>query len=276
MSFFPELTAATYADESDDQKCFVLSCVSIPISQIREPASEWDRTTLTNDWQYYFEEVKKWRLALRDNFGIPIKKELKGSKLATGRNSYQGGRAPIYGSRAIEVYKSALQTLDFLPDKSIFSVSAVASYNMYGHRKLQAALYAMFQRLQRQMAPSKCKIMIFFDEGHAEYRTLFRKACVHMPTGSARGAWQDGSRSKSIPLSCTIEDANFKDSKSSWFIQIADLIAYATLVKLRGERGDLSEKEIRLGSASLHDSIPRRVLNVKVVTNGNDAIVRLK
>jgi len=275
MPIAPVSHAVTYADESDDKKCFVLSCVSIPTAQVQPAQSEWDAPSLSNEWKEYFLAAKAWRASLRDEFRIPVSKELKGSKLATGRNSYDFGRKALYGERAIEAYRFALKSLEFLPGSSVFSVAANAGYTIYGHRKLQASLYAMFQRLERMMT-HKCKTIIFFDEGHAEYRALFRRACVFMPTGSSRGSWADGSYSKNKPLSCAIEDANFKDSKTSWFVQIADLVAYATLTKLRKERGDLSEKEIRLGSGDLHDYIPRDVLNRRVVTNGTDGIVRLR
>jgi hypothetical protein len=276
MTYSPVAHAVTYADESDDKQRFVLACVSVPVGVVEPATTAGGRPNISSQWQSYFGEAKAWRHALRDQFGIPVAKELKGSKLATGRNSYDMGKGPIYGRRAIEAYHFALSSLEFLPNSSVFSVYTASGYNIYGNRKLEASLYAMFQRLQRQMSEYRTKIFVFFDEGHHEYRTLFRRACVHLPTGSAQGAWAGGQKSKSIPMTCTIEDANFKDSRSSWFIQIADLVAYATLVKARGEMGSLSEKEIRLGSAALHDSIPRRILNTNVVRSGDDGIVRLR
>ncbi|WP_176954682.1 DUF3800 domain-containing protein [Albimonas donghaensis] len=265
-----------YADESDDKQRFVLAFVSIPTASISLPSSEWDAEGLNDDWSAYFEKARTWRKALKEAHGIPLSKELKGSKLATGRNRYDRGRGALYGNRAWKAYRDALQGLSFLPDHSIFSVYATRDANLYGRRKLEASLYAAFQRIERQNKADRRRSMLFFDEGHGEYRTLYRKACVHLPTGSRLGAWSSGSLSKNIPMVSTIEDANFKDSKKSHFIQIADLIAYATLLKARHEGDALSERESRNELYKLHDAIPRNVLNARVVTSGTDGIVRLK
>lgn len=261
--------ATVYADESDDKKRFVIACIAVPTLSLDDDYS------LCDDWRRYYDSSKKWRKLLKSNFNIPVSKELKGSKLATGRNRYDGGIKPIYGNRAFDAYKFALNNLDFLPDTTVFSVSASSSYSLYGYKKLEASLYAVFQRLQTQASKSESLYQLFFDEGHNEYRRLYRKACVHLPTGSRHGSWETGSRSKNMPLKQTIKDANFKDSKYSHFVQIADLIAYATLLKSRSERGELSEKESRLGFGNIHDEIPRNVLNTYVSSGGTDGIKRL-
>lgn len=266
--------SSIYADESDDQQRFVLAFVRVPTASITLPASEWDAEALNNDWVGSFEKVRAWRKMLQEKHNIPVTKELKGSKLATGRNRYDGGKAPLYVIRAWNAYWDALQGLSFLPDRSIFSVYATRGTALYGNRKLDAALYAAFQRIERQNKADRDRCIIFFDEGHGEYRTLYRKACVHLPTGSRLGGWSSGP-SKNIPMISTIEDANFKDSRTSHFIQIADMVAYATLLKARFECNALSEMQSRNKLHLMHDAIPRTVLNTRVVTGGDDGIVRL-
>lgn len=252
-----------------------MAFVSVPTASISLPASEWDAESLDNDWQGYFEGARSWRRMLKEKYNIPISKELKGSKLATGRNRYDGGKRPLFGARAWNAYWDALQALSFLPDRSVFSVYATRNANLYGRRKLDAALYAAFQRIERQNQAARQRSIIFFDEGHGEYRSLFRKACVHLPTGSRLGRWDTGQHSRNIPMITTIEDANFKDSKTSHFIQIADMVAYATLLKARHEGSGLSEREHRNQLHRMHDAIPRNVLNTRVKTGGSDGIVRL-
>jgi len=263
-----------YADESDDQRTFVMAVVCIPT--ITHLPTNYAATRLRMDWDDFLAGAKEWRGKLKAQFNVPRSKELKGSKIATGRNRYDGDKHPIYGYRATQLYRFALQSLDFLPDQSVFSVSAPRGYKLYGHTRLEAAMYATLQRMQSQMRAESRTAMLFFDEGHAEYRDMYRRACVHLPTGSSMGAWSSGAKSKNIPLSNVIKDANFKDSKKSYFVQIADLVAYATLVKARKEAGTLSDKEVRLDIGDIHDFIPRRILNDKVDSNTSDGIKRLK
>jgi hypothetical protein len=258
-----------YTDESDDKKTCVISTVAIPTLGATAGG-------VPVEWDGFFESAKAWRAGLRDKYGIPVLKELKGSKLATGRNSYQPRKGRLLAQRGVEAYAFALKTLDFLPSESVFSVTCERDYKLYGYTRLEAALYAAFQRMQRKCQADKRAALIFFDEGHGEYRKLFRRAKRHLPTGSMQGAWADGSSSKSMPLTNVLKDANFKDSKQSLFVQIADLVAYATLQKIRGELGRLSEREAALHVHMLHDVIPRRVLNARVDGKSTDGIKRLR
>jgi hypothetical protein len=72
-----------YADESDDKFIYVIACLAVPTLVKR-------RTLLTLEiaWDQYLDAAKQWRKDLRRLHSIPISKELKGSKLATGHNSY--------------------------------------------------------------------------------------------------------------------------------------------------------------------------------------------
>ncbi|MFN3945172.1 MAG: hypothetical protein ACK4K7_09605 [Allosphingosinicella sp.] len=94
-----------YADESDDKTTFVIACVSIPTLGATAGGCpvEWNR---------YLEEAKAWRRRLKEQFNIPVSKELKGSKLATGRNSYRGGKERLYGKEAMMAYHCALGFVD--------------------------------------------------------------------------------------------------------------------------------------------------------------------
>ncbi|MGK7652403.1 DUF3800 domain-containing protein [Roseovarius sp. B08] len=267
--------STVYADESDDKTRFVLAFVNVPTAEIVQPEHDWDSARFLNKWESSFASVIKWRQYLRDKHGIPVAKELKGRKLAKGQNRYKNGNLPLYGPPAIRAYKDALDQLAFLPDQSIFSICATRGFHLYGYYKLEACLNAAFQRIETQNKRSGQKSLLMFDEGHGEYRTLFRKACRYLPTGSRMGGWSDGTSTANKPLSTSIEDVNFKDSRQSHFIQIADLIAYATLLKVKSERSDLTEKEKRLHLGSLHDAIPRNLLNTKVHTGGTDGIKRL-
>jgi hypothetical protein len=121
-------------------------------------------------------------------------------------------------------------------------------------------MYALFQRMQKASKANGRSGITFFDEGHGEYRKLYRKARVYLPTGSMMGSW-GSSLSKNIPMDAFFKDANMKQSKHSLFIQFADLVVYAALMKIRARHGGLTPWQVQHGLANAYDSIPVAALN---------------
>ncbi len=101
-----------YADESDDKFIYTIACVAIPTLEKPNLISR----VLAISWDNYLAGAKAWRKSLRDRFGVPASKELKGSSIATGRNSYGVGGTRIQGPEAFELYRYALNSLSFLPE----------------------------------------------------------------------------------------------------------------------------------------------------------------
>jgi hypothetical protein len=69
-----------YADESDDKFIYTIACVAIPTLEKPSLISR----TLAISWDRYLAGAKAWRKDLRERFGVPASKELKGSSIATG------------------------------------------------------------------------------------------------------------------------------------------------------------------------------------------------
>lgn len=119
--------------------------------------------------------------------------------------------------------------------------------DLMGFKGVKACLYGLFQRLRSQCYKENLNGILFFDEGHPEYISHFRRATRFLPTGSKKRAWGLGETTKNLPLSMFPKDANFKSSRFSLFLQIADLVAYAARVKLESELGFLSNKRTNRG-----------------------------
>ncbi|MBM3908410.1 MAG: DUF3800 domain-containing protein [Gemmatimonadetes bacterium] len=245
-----------YVDESTDRDIFAMTAVAVPF--LRSVDGVW-----TLVWEEQLTRIREWRRELRRTHGIPASKELKASKLVGGRGRYLAGLHQLRPSDAVAAYRCALAGLGVLQQSSIISVAAQAATNMYGHSRLEAALIALLQRMRTAAARSHRAGMVFFDEGHGEYRTIYRKARVHLPTGSARGAWQGGMRTRSLPLDNFTKDANIKQSEHCFFTQVADLLSFAVLAKRRFELGVLSAGQQALGVHTLYDAVPAHVLNLQ-------------
>lgn len=260
---------AWYVDESTDPDILAMSAIAIPF--MRPVDEKW--MLVVDD---YFEQVRAWRRDLRAAHGIPVNKELKGTKLVAGRNRYLQGKHSLRPAAGVAAYRDALSRLGFLAPSSIITVVGAPSATLYGHGRLEAILFALLQRMRTACDRSKRAGMIFFDEGHGEYRKLYRKARIYLPTGSALGNWSDGKSAKNLPLANFVGDANIRQSEHCNFTQIADLLSFAALNLRRGEIGTLPDDSSALGIDQLYDAIPVDRLNLKA--SGNDpkrGIVRL-
>lgn len=151
-----------------------------------------------NAWNEVFAAVKALRRELRDRHGIFINKELHASKFAAGK----GRIAP----RPIDEHEN-----EFI------------------------AFERLMNRMNRTAQARGHSLLLFCDEGQeAIFVKRIRRMRVHNHIWSNRGVWAEtGNETKNIPIENIIEDPIFKDSRTSYFIQLVDFCAFALL---RSER----------------------------------------
>jgi hypothetical protein len=94
-----------YADESDDKFIYTIACVAIP-SLVKHGLLN---RNLTIAWDRYLGGAKAWRKGLREQFGVSITQELKGSKSLL---------AEILMALAAHAY-TALALLTFIAQRSL-------------------------------------------------------------------------------------------------------------------------------------------------------------
>lgn len=257
-----------YVDESMDQDTFVMSALPVPFLRLTDG-------TWTLVWEDHFHNVRDWRRRIKAAHGLPVRNELKGSKLASGRGRFKHGKHQFTRGEAAIVLNSMLADLTFLQPSGIITVIGTRSSNLYGHSRLEALLFAMLQRMRTACNRSKRSGLIFFDEGHGEYRKLYRKARVYLPTGSSQGLWPTGTMTRNMPLDNFTKDANFKQSQHCFFTQLADVISYAAFLKVKAEAGRLEPWQLALSLGDLYDAIPISVLNTSASRRDPKGIVRL-
>jgi uncharacterized protein DUF3800 len=258
-----------YIDESHDGNHYVVTAVRIPF--LRNIEGTWHIV-----WPSYLEGAKAWRKQIRDSSHIPRSKELHGVKLASCRGQFLYGKYNFKYKQAASAYSDILKFASFLPDEGVTSVVATKGKNLFGHQRLEAAMYALFQRMRRKSVADRTNAIAFFDQGHPEYRRLYRMAQVHLPTGSSIGQWASGT-TKNMPMDMFTKDANEKNSKHCYFTQAADLIAYAAFLKIKGEHNELTDCQKTHAMNDLYDNLPRVKVNTKAsMSPPRDGIVRLK
>lgn len=248
-----------YIDESLHGEHFIATAVCVPFLRI-------ENGHLIDEWLPMLRAAETWRRNLSANKNIRFRKELHGFEFLGSKGLYKKGNLNLYPDEAHEAYHEALSTLSFLGPSSIITVHASQNTNLFGAIGLDAALNGLFQRMRMHCNAVGRNAMIFFDHGRPNYIKLFRRAVRYLPTGA---------NGENRPIDMFIKDGNVKDSGSSYFIQIADLVAYAALAKVRFSDGTLNAKRIRRQHHELYDSIPIDIINTRATRLREDGIVFL-
>jgi hypothetical protein len=260
-----------YIDESTDSQIYVVTAVAVPF--LRERRGMWHIV-----WPDYLDAAKDWRRRVRDTLQIPMNKELHGVKLASGRGHYFKGKYQFDRPKAGAAYRQLLRLANFLPDESVLTIASTKGGRpLYGMTRLEAALHALFQRMRQQCNSRNTNAIAFFDEGHDEYRKLYRRALVYLPTGSQviGVGWGGGEITANYPLSMFTKDGNSKSSKYCHFTQLADLIAYSAFLKVKSENGTLTDWQQKYILDNLYDQFPKNSINCQASRRFPDGIVRL-
>lgn len=171
-------------------------------------------------WASTFAKVKDFRRKLKEDHGIFISKEMHAWKFAAGKGRIADH--PIFKPERAEIFRKVMR---FIVESKCFVVVSSCNTNE------QYAFERLMNRMNRTAASRGQTVLLFFDEGEeAEITRRIRRMRVHNPIPSRFGAWiGTGKATKSLPLENFVEDPVFKDSKASYFIQLADFCAYAML-----------------------------------------------
>ena len=176
------------------------------------------------DWVHAFEQMIGFRRYLRHFFGLYMRTEVKGSQLAKGNGPWSalglgdGVRKRIFRSfMRFENKLATIQTFAVVIDKSDPSLTGPDDVRERAWR------YAL-QRVETFTRTSHETVMLLPDSGQYLWlRKLARAMRRHSPVGSLYGT---GSLQRQL-LRVLIDDPVERDSQESFFIQLADLNAYA-------------------------------------------------
>lgn len=192
-----------YIDDSKDQSTSCFSALSIA-----------DR-----DWNPAFDDIKSFRRSLKTSDGILLRKELHATDFVAGRGRISDRIVTKY--RRSQIFAEALGFVARLPGIQIFNACVKKSDE-------DRAFEWLLNRINTNLSKSGEFGIIFCDEGK-DYTKLLRKMRVYNPIPSGFGRWPGGQSSRNIAIDRILEDIVYKDSASSYFIQLADFCAFALL-----------------------------------------------
>ncbi|WP_344662344.1 DUF3800 domain-containing protein [Catenulispora subtropica] len=199
-----------YVDESGNSgykasATFSLGCVLVP----------------SMGWPTAFDGMIGFRRFLRRSFGVPIRDEVKANYLIRGSGTFS--KLGLGDGIRHDIYRQHLRLLEKLGLSAFAIVIQKDLIQDQSRDPRDIAWEYLFQRIERLTTKSGSPLLLVHDEGEAALiRTLARKARRANVAGSRFGTGYLRN-----PARWLVDDPVSRDSRQSYFIQLADLCAYA-------------------------------------------------
>lgn len=181
---------------------------------------------LASDWPDAFDSFIRFRRFLREHFRVPVRAELKANWLV--RN--EGTVAPLKLSdeERKRIFRLHLRLASKIGVQAFGIVIRKDQILNKTKDPRDIAWEYLFQRLERLSTNSNVPVLLTHDEGEAALvRKLARKARRAGTAGSAFGTGY-----LNVPARLLLDDPVPRNSAQSYFIQLADLCAYAAFRRL--------------------------------------------
>lgn len=168
-------------------------------------------------WPAAFDEVLTLRRNLRDKYGLPMRAEVKSNYLIRSGGPIRALNLAPAERRLI--FRSHLRLVQVLPARAF---AIVVDKRTCQQDTFDVAWETLLQRLELTSSREQQPFMVMHDEGENDkVRAWLRRARRYLTAGGAYG----GTFRKAANL--LVDDAVPRKSQNSYFIQMADLIAYA-------------------------------------------------
>lgn len=179
------------------------------------------------DWLNALDQTIAFRRYLRDQFHISPRSELKASWIIHNKGDINSAKLN-YPAR-MAAYKAAMR---FQRKTKLFKIFTVVVVKSRISKKTidvrDTAWHYALQRLERFGTATKDNIHVIPDEGHGEF--IKKKIRVMRRFHYAPSAFGEGSLERKAEN--IVEDSSDRRSTESFFIQLADLNAYAAFRKV--------------------------------------------
>ena len=191
-----------YVDESYDNTHFAYSALFIDAF----------------NWNLYFSQLLDWRKTWFEKHQIPPDYELHATDFVGGRGKYPQNRDRVYRA---SLFHEAIGYIEKM--KGVWVINAITA-----DKKKHLELFErVLNRINRTLGAKNFIGVLICDEGNENklisiVRRMQKKNMV--PSCASLGY-----EPRDIPLKYVIEDPLFKTSQSSYFIQLADFLAFSLL-----------------------------------------------
>ena len=190
-----------YIDESYDPRYFAYAAVFVPVDK----------------WNDIFQKLLSWRQSLHKNHGIDANAEIHSTEFVGGRGQPITNRDKNYRAK---LFNSFIKEIENLPHIRIINGITI-------DKRRHEKLFKYFvTRINNTLQKHNAYGILICDEGdESKLISMVRRLKKENQIWSCYSLGE----SRSCPLDHIIEDPLFKTSKSSYFIQMADMIAFSLL-----------------------------------------------
>ena len=207
-----------YIDESEGPRYYVRTALGVDAER----------------WNDLHARVRDWRLELRDRYAVPADRELHACDLLAGRGKLariDGADRRLSPMHGAEIFTAGLRVVEDAA-RTIGGVEIVnvclRKPDVRGYER--ASLDRLLNRINSSVASANRHAFLIFDEGREEMvARLYHRLRSRNPMPSRYEAWEDGERTRDIPIERVIGGPAFRSSHSDHMLQMADLIAHALL-----------------------------------------------
>ncbi len=190
-----------YIDESYDDTHYAYSAIFVPIEE----------------WNNIFQKVLLWRKGLHQNHGIDVNGEIHSTEFVGGRGQPITNRDKNYRAK---LFNSFLEMIEGLP--SIKIINGITGNKLH-HETLFKYIVT---RINTNLKYENALGILICDEGNENKLVSMVRSLKK--ENQIWSAYSYGTH-LSCPLDRIVEDPLFKTSKSSYFIQLADMVAFSLL-----------------------------------------------
>ena len=169
-------------------------------------------------WQTCFSNLRQWRQDLRKSDGILVTKEFHATDFVAGRGRL--GPQIVTKFRRSQIFQDAFLLLDGMQGVHVFSSCRTS--------RPEWAFERLITRIHKTMEAWDSHAILICDEGkNAEVTRLIRKMRVYNPVPVYVGPGT--LQTQNLATHRIVEDPVFKESSRSYFVQMADFVAYGLL-----------------------------------------------
>lgn len=222
-------------------------------------------------WRKTLDDLVEFRKAIRREYGWKVREEIHAQKMINGRISTNMG---IDRNARFLILRKNLDWIASRLDMGIITVVVEKFGYQQASEVFEAAWSFLIQRFENTMnhrnfagpKNSVDKGMIVPDNTDGETLRLLVRKMRHYNLVPSKFSLE----SRNVPISSVIEDPVFKDSRHSYFIQLADVCAYFARQYLK------PNKVVRKQGAKTYYERLRPVLVKKAASNNLLGMVIIK